>query len=657
MGLFWSAICSVGLIGRVYGQLSSVAYCDPLTTICYSSITNDWGISYRIALPDVSAAPSDAIIQTVAPIEFGWAAFSWGGTMVWDPLNMGWANVTAAVVSSRFAYGLSQPGTYNMAEYTYLRGTGTNATHWTLTVRCRGCTHWPNNDETIASINYAVTSNVACAQAKQAVVDPADNATAFNYHDSFSKWQHDIKAARSPLFGTWVSDNLLLADPSTCSNSIVGPASAVSLVSTPPITSVTATRPIQTQSTIPVPTSCPGVPAARYEGVVANGWRATKIKGDLGIAWGIIYDKAGNLLVVENGKGVTAHTIGSDGCITSSKTIISQRTLNHGIVLDANGTKLYASSMSTVWKWTYDPVAVAVVGASEVVISGMLNGGHPTRTLVIPPNHPNLLVVGHGSVDNLDIPSGDINTQRAIIQVFDLSAVPATGYKFVTDGHQAGFGLRNEVGLAFDGNNMMWGVENSSDDITRTVNNTAIDIHADNPAEELNYLGDVAFPNKKWYGYSTCFTVWKPSDIAEKVLIGDQFVLAPNSSINDDTCIARSEPARLAFQAHSAPLDSKFDPSFENLYVAFHGSWNRVTPTGYKISGVPFMQEEDGSYRPIAALNSTAGYVDIWSNANVSSCGATNCFRPVAIAFDAFERMYVTSDATAEGELWVLGKV
>ncbi|KAH7391486.1 cellobiose dehydrogenase-like protein [Cadophora sp. MPI-SDFR-AT-0126] len=643
----------------VYGQILSVPYCDPLTTICYSSYTNEWGISYRIALPDVAAAPSDAIIQIVAPTEFGWAAFAWGGTMVWNPLTMGWSNGTGAVVSSRFAYGLSQPTTYDAAEYFYLRGTGTNSTHWTLTTLCRGCTAWSSNDESIASINYTGTSHVACAQAKAPVVDPTDNATAFNYHDSFSKWEHDIKAARSPLFDTWVKANLLSTDTSTAPSSTASPTSTIPATSAlPPTTSASPTKAVPTHSTLPVPTACPGVPIAKYEGMTAGGWRATKVKGGMGAARGVIVDSAGNLLVVESGKGITAHTVGNDGCITSSKIIVPQRSLSHGIALGANGTTLYASSMTSVWSWTYDPKAIAVVGSSKTIISGMSNSGHPSRTLVIPPHHPNLLLVSHGSGDNFDYPSGDVKTQRAVIKVFDMSAIPAAGYKFVTDGYQAGYGLRNEVGLAFDGNNMMWGVENGSDEIRRIVNSSAIDIHQDNPADELNYLGDVSLPNTNWYGYPTCYTVWKPSDFTDKAFaVGDQFVLAPNDTFRDETCTTKSVPARLAFQAHSAPLDAKFDSSFENLYIAFHGSWNRAPTTGYKVVAVPFTQADDGSYKPTAPSNSTTGYVDIWSNANVTSCGATSCFRPVGIAFDAFERMYITSDATAEGELWILGKV
>lgn len=33
----------------------------------------------------------------------------------------------------------------------------------------------------------------------------------------------------------------------------------------------------------------------------------------------------------------------------------------------------------------------------------------------------------------------------------------------------------------------VWSVENSADDLTRTINGTTVDVHKDNPAEELNY--------------------------------------------------------------------------------------------------------------------------------------------------------------------------
>ena len=80
--------------------------------------------------------------------------------------------------------------------------------------------------------------------------------------------------------------------------------------------------------------------------------------------------------------------------------------------------------------------------------------GHVTRTLIVPPKHPNLLLVSHGSNDNFDYGSADIKIGRSCVKVFDITKVQANGYGYATGGYQMGYGLRNEVGLAFDGNGM-----------------------------------------------------------------------------------------------------------------------------------------------------------------------------------------------------------
>jgi hypothetical protein len=35
--------------------------------------------------------------------------------------------------------------------------------------------------------------------------------------------------------------------------------------------------------------------------------------------------------------------------------------------------------------------------------------------------------------------------------------------------------------------NRVWGIENSGDQLTRAVGGSSVDVHIDNPAEELNY--------------------------------------------------------------------------------------------------------------------------------------------------------------------------
>jgi glucose/arabinose dehydrogenase len=158
--------------------------------------------------------------------------------------------------------------------------------------------------------------------------------------------------------------------------------------------------------------------------------------------------------LVQNGLGITGHTIGPDGCFTSTKTILTQRNLNHAIYFSADGKTLYSSSATTVFAWDYDVATMSVSGTSRTLVTGMDSRGHVTRTLIIPPKYPNLLIVSHGSNDNFDYDSGDIKTGRSCVKAFDISKAPAEGYNYVTSGYNLGYGLRNEVGLAFDADGM-----------------------------------------------------------------------------------------------------------------------------------------------------------------------------------------------------------
>jgi hypothetical protein len=202
----------------------------------------------------------------------------------------------------------------------------------------------------------------------------------------------------------------------------------------------------------------------------------------------------------------------------------------------------------------------------------------------------------------------------------------------------------------------LWGVENSSDELHRTIGGISVDIHADNPADELNYLGDPSVANTDWYGYPTCYTVSKPEFITDRAFaVGDQFVLEPNATFTDDTCKTKSMPASLALPAHVAPLDAIFNKNFTSMYITFHGSWNRNQSTGYKVVEVPFTKDTRG-YRPAGSLNSTTAWTDVFWSPDVEHCSTTRCFRPVSIAKDKYERMYISSDSGAEGELIILGR-
>src|SRR5438045_5837229 len=69
----------------------------------------------------------------------------------------------------------------------------------------------------------------------------------------------------------------------------------------------------------------------------------------------------------------------------------------------------------------------------------------------------------------------------------------------------------------------------------------------------------------------------------------------PDFGQSPDACKGVQKPL-VKMQAHSAPLGMDFYPpdttlfptQYQNsLYIAFHGSWNRSAPTGYKFVRVP----------------------------------------------------------------------
>jgi glucose/arabinose dehydrogenase len=347
---------------------------------------------------------------------------------------------------------LGLPGGYDGAEYTLLKGTKANSTHWTMVAKCSGCTSWQGSDGNLAVLNATGTTTFAWAQGDIAVQDPTNNASNFNVHKAVGKWVHDLNAARSPNFNAWVASNVL---PATTSVSV--PASTSTPATTLSTSVVTTTKP--SSPTTPakngaIPASCSGAGAAVFQSVLASGWKATKVLGGLTSPRSLVWDSAGNMLMVQSGKGISVHTMGSDGCVASTKLLVSLNSLNHGITLSADGKTLYASSMTTVFAWPYT-ASTTTVGTRTTILTGMYNGGaHTTRTLLIGAHAPNLLVVSHGSNDNWDYAAGNPKTGRAIVKVFDLSAIPASGYNYVSGGYVMGYGMRNEVGITFDGNNM-----------------------------------------------------------------------------------------------------------------------------------------------------------------------------------------------------------
>ncbi|KAF3920491.1 hypothetical protein ABW20_dc0107258 [Dactylellina cionopaga] len=229
--------------------------------------------------------------------------------------------------------------------------------------------------------------------------------------------------------------------------------------------------------------------------------------------------------------------------------------LNHGLALSPDGKTLFASTASTVYAWTYSTSAGTVSGKTTL-ITGIPTGGHVTRSLLVPAANPDLLLVSVGSDTNIDQNTKIYSSGRSQIRGFKWKDLLKQSVVFNSGGVNFGWGLRNSVGLRDDRKGQLWSVENSADNVARN----GADIHTNNPGEELNFHGLVTdTTTRRNYGYPVCLAVWDPTVIPNgNIARGQQFSLNP-AEISDAACASQYQSPRLAFPAHSAPLDIIFD--------------------------------------------------------------------------------------------------
>lgn len=250
--------------------------------------------------------------------------------------------------------------------------------------------------------------------------------------------------------------------------------------------------------------------------------------------------------------------------------------MNHGIALSADGKTLFVSSSTTVFAYPYDATK-GTVGSAKTIVTGMNQGGHSTRTLLIPENNPELLLVSRGSDGNVDEPTQEIGSARSQLRSFAIKSLLASEAPVeYAKGEVIGWGLRNSVGVADDpttGN--IWTVENSLDNMNRA----GVDIHNTNPGEELNFHGR---PNDtssevygKNYGYPGCVAIYDPTNVKDYpggADVGKQMAGDHLNNIKDDFCQKTVAP-RITFGSHLAPLDIHFHDDGSSALISFHGSW------------------------------------------------------------------------------------
>ncbi len=235
----------------------------------------------------------------------------------------------------------------------------------------------------------------------------------------------------------------------------------------------------------------------------------------------------------------------------------------------------------------------------DVLIDDYPTGGHSTRTVAFLPD--SRMVVSVGSSCNV---CEETDPRRAAIVVYE--GAEATGERIFASG------LRNAVGLAIH-----------PETGTLWASNNGRDLMGDDEPPETIYI----VREGSNYGWPVCHS---------------GRIVDPDLGTAGDCTGVASPVAEM--QAHSAPLGIAFYPAGSkgaaafpkayhgDLFIAFHGSWNRSIPTGYSVVRLPL----DGE----TAVGPVEQFATGWLNPETGETGG----RPVGLAIGPDGALYLSDD-------------
>ncbi len=208
------------------------------------------------------------------------------------------------------------------------------------------------------------------------------------------------------------------------------------------------------------------------------------------------------------------------------------------------------------------PDANGVFQQRQVLVQGLPSGDHNTRTILFSPDW-STMYVAIGSSCNVCIES---DPRRATIMRYDPNG--GAGQVFAS-------GIRNAVGITFrPGTDELWATVNGRDYMGE-----------DQPPDTI-----ILAQQGQNYGWPRC----QAGNIIDPQFGGP------------GACQGVAQP-EVRLQAHSAPLGLAFYTGAQfpvqyrgGLFVAYHGSWNRTVPTGYKLVFIPFQDGKPGPVQDFA---------------------------------------------------------
>ena len=330
-----------------------------------------------------------------------------------------------------------------------------------------------------------------------------------------------------------------------------------------------------------------------------DGFRISVFASDVDGPRMLVFSPGGVLLVSESGEGRVAAFPDSQHTGKAAREVTVLKGLNepHGLAFYQG--KLYVAENDKVRRYDWDEANVTA--SNPVKLADLpTGGGHSTRTVIF---HDGKMYVSAGSSCNACV---EIDSRRATVMEFNPDG---SGQKIFAKG------LRNAVGVA---------VNPKTDTVWATVNGRDM-LGDDLPPETIYDLGKDGGDG----GWPYCY--------------GDRVPDSNFAKPGDDRCKGVLEP-KVQMQAHSAPLGlafyegSQFPAEYQNnIFVAFHGSWNRSVPTGYKVVRVKL----DDKGQPTGGAQD---FITGWLAPGETKHGRW-MGRPVGIAFGSDGSMYLSDDS------------
>lgn len=341
---------------------------------------------------------------------------------------------------------------------------------------------------------------------------------------------------------------------------------------------------------------------------VPSGFRVRRYAEGLGKPRMLAAAADGSLYVTrrEPGDVLLLRDRDGDGRADSPVTV-ARRPQMHGIALD--GDRVFLITVKEVYTTARKPDGT--FGELKRIVDDLPDGGqHPNRTLALGPD--GMLYISVGSTCNA---CDETTPEAATI----LRAKPTGESRTIFAS-----GLRNTIGFAWDpATKRLWGMDHGIDWLG----------DQDQP-EELNLI-----EQGQQYGWPYVYADgrFNPQD-------------EPPGKIPHAQWARMSKPPVLLHTPHSAPMQLAFysGTAFPERYrggafLALHGSWNRLPPSGYEVAYIRFEQG-----RPVAIEPFASGFLVAQGGNRWGMNG-----RPVGVAVSTSGELFVSDDLN--GVIYAIG--